>query len=249
LDLAVNIAPAFITQIPEEKIKAMSWIRDTLTSSIGRKVSMSLTGLFLVSFLIVHLSGNFLLFKNDSGNAFNLYAHFMSTNPLLRVLEIGLLAGFLIHIGTAFLLTTKNSAARPQGYAYSANSPKVTWFSRNMGLSGSIVLVFLIIHLLNFYFPYHYGFDQYVNIEGESYKDMYSLVATVFKNEWWYSILYILAMFLLSFHLQHGFASSFQSLGLEHKKYTPIIEGLGTLIAILIPLGFATMPLYFLFLN
>lgn len=227
----------------------MSWITDTLTSSIGRKVSMSLTGLFLVSFLLVHLSGNFLLYRSDNGEAFNLYSHFMSTNGAIRVLEIGLLAGFLIHIFTALILTQRNKAARPIGYAVSASNAKVTWFSRNMGLSGSIVLVFLIIHLLNFYFPFHYGYDTYVDIEGTSYKDMYTLVATVFKNEWWYSILYLVAMVLLSFHLQHGFASAFQTLGLEHKKYSPIIKGLGTLISVLVPLGFATMPVYFLFFN
>jgi succinate dehydrogenase / fumarate reductase cytochrome b subunit len=227
----------------------MSWISETLTSSIGRKVSMSLTGLFLVSFLIVHLSGNFLLFRNDGGEAFNLYSHFMSTNALIRVLEIGLVAGFLIHIGTAVVLTKRNAAARPVAYSVSASAPKVTWFSKNMGLSGSIVLVFLIIHLLNFYFPFHYGYDNFVDIEGKPYKDMYGLVATVFKNEWWYSILYIIAMFLLSFHLQHGFTSAFQTLGIEHVKYTPIIKGLGTLISILIPLGFATMPVYFWLFN
>ena len=223
----------------------MSWITNTLTSSIGRKATMSLTGLFLVSFLLVHLSGNFLLFKGDEGAAFNLYSNFMSTAPIIRVLEIGLLAGFLIHMITALLLTNKNKAARPVGYAVSNNNKKVTWFSKNMGLSGSIVLVFLIIHLLNFYFPYHYATMRYVNIEGEEYKDMFFLVATVFKQEWWYSVLYLLALVLLGFHLQHGFASAFQTLGIEHKKYTPIIEGLGNILSIILPLGFATMPLYF----
>jgi succinate dehydrogenase / fumarate reductase cytochrome b subunit len=227
----------------------MSWISVTLTSSIGRKVSMSLTGLFLISFLLVHLSGNFLLFKGDEGAAFNLYSHFMSTNPLIRVLEIGLVLGFVIHIYSALVLTRKNQAARPQGYAYTASNPKVSWFSRNMGLSGSIVLVFLIVHLLNFYFPFHYGFDKMVDIEGKQYKHMYLLVSTVFHDEWWYSILYILAMILLSFHLQHGFSSAFQTLGLEHKKYTPVIKGLGALISILIPLGFASMPIYFMILG
>jgi len=223
----------------------MSWITNTLTSSIGRKVSMSLTGLFLVSFLLVHLSGNFLLFKGDEGAAFNIYSNFMSTAPIIRVLEIGLLAGFLIHIVTSLVLTRKNSAARPIGYAVSNHNKKVSWFSKNMGISGSIVLVFLIIHLLNFYFPYHYEQMKYVSIEGEEYKDMFFLVATVFKQEWWYSVLYLLALVLLGFHLQHGFASAFQTLGLEHKKYTPIISGLGNILSIIIPLGFSTMPLYF----
>lgn len=223
----------------------MGWITDTLTSSIGRKMSMSLTGLFLVSFLFVHLSGNFLLFKNDGGEAFNVYSHFMSTNTVIRVLEIGLLLGFLIHIYTAFVLTNRNKAARPIGYAVSNNNRKVSWFSKNMGLSGSIVLVFLILHLQNFYWRYHNWDIPTMMVGEEELKDMYFLVATVFKNEWWYSVLYLVAMVLLGFHLNHGFQSAFRTLGIDHKKYTPIITGLGVIISVVLPLGFATMPLYF----
>jgi succinate dehydrogenase / fumarate reductase cytochrome b subunit len=227
----------------------MSWINETLTSTLGRKLSMSLTGLFLVSFLLVHLSGNFLLFSSDGGDAFNVYSNFMSTNGVIRVLEIGLVLGFGIHIYTALILTRMNAAARPIGYAMQKNNEKVTWFSRNMGLSGSIVLFFLIVHLINFWFPYHYNQMPMVEIEGKTYKDMFWLVATVFHDEWWYSILYLIALLLLGFHLQHGFASAFQTLGLEHTKYNSIICGLGNLISILVPLGFATMPVYFWFFH
>lgn len=227
----------------------MSWISDTLSSSIGRKVIMSLTGLFLISFLVVHLSGNLLLFKGDNGEAFNLYSKFMSTNALIRVLEIGLLLGFVFHIYTALILTRANKAARPIGYAVENNNPKVSWFSKNMGISGSIVLIFLIVHLLNFYFPFHYGWDKMMVIEGENVKDMYGLVAMVFKESWWYSILYIIAMILLGFHLNHGFQSAFRSLGIDHVKYSPAISFLGTLISIILPLGFASMPIYFWLFN
>lgn len=225
----------------------MSWLSNTLTSTIGRKVIMSLTGLFLVSFLVVHLSGNFLLFKSDGGAAFNLYSKFMSTNGLIRVLEIGLVAGFLAHIYNAWVLSRHNASARPVQYAVSNNNPSVSWFSKNMGISGSIVLIFLIIHLLNFYFPYHYGWDKMMLIEGEKepIKDMYSLVVVVFKEQWWYSILYLVALVLLGFHLNHGFQSAFRTIGVDHVKYTPTIIMLGKLISILIPLGFATMPIYF----
>ncbi len=227
----------------------MSWITDTLTSTLGRKLSMSLTGLFLVSFLLVHLSGNFLLFKPDGGEAFNLYSNFMSTNGVIRVLEIGLLLGFGIHIWTALLLTRLNASARPVAYAMEKTNDKVSWFSRNMGLSGSIVLFFLIVHLINFWFPYHYNEMPMVQIEGKNYKDMYGLVARIFHDEWWYSILYLIALVLLGFHLQHGFASAFRTLGIEHKKYNPIIQGIGNLISVLVPLGFATMPVYFWFIH
>ena len=223
----------------------MSWITDTLSSSIGRKVSMSLTGLFLVSFLFVHLSGNFLLYKDDGGDAFNVYSHFMSTNSVIRVFEIGLLLGFLIHIYSAFLLTKRNKSARSIGYSVANSNPKVSWFSKNMGLSGSIVLVFLVLHLQNFYWRYH-NWDIPTRMVGEEQlKDMHYLVVTIFKNEWWYSVLYILAMVLLGFHLNHGFQSAFRTLGLDHKKYTPTIVFVGKLISIVLPIGFASFPIYF----
>lgn len=227
----------------------MSWISNALTSSIGRKLIMSLTGLFLVSFLFVHLSGNFLLFKNDGGEAFNLYSKFMSTNPMVRVLEIVLVLGFALHIVNAFLITKRNKAARSISYAVANDNVKVSWFSKNMGLSGSIVLVFMIIHLLNFYFPYHYTWDKTMMIEGEEVKDMYTLVAVVFKTEWWYSILYLVALVLLGFHLNHGFQSAFRTLGVDHVKYTPTIVFIGKLISVILPAGFATMPIYFWLFN
>ncbi len=227
----------------------MSWISNALTSSIGRKLIMSLTGLFLVSFLFVHLSGNFLLFKSDGGEAFNLYSKFMSTNPMVRVLEIVLVLGFALHSLNAFLITKRNKAARSTSYVVANDNAKVSWFSKNMGLSGSIVLVFMIIHLLNFYFPYHYTWDKTMLIEGEEVKDMYTLVAVVFKTEWWYSILYLVALVLLGFHLNHGFQSAFRTLGLDHVKYTPTIVFVGKLISVVLPLGFATMPIYFWLFN
>jgi len=225
----------------------MSWLTKTLTSSIGRKLSMALTGLFLITFLFVHLIGNFQLFAHDGGEAFNHYTKFMSTNPLIRVAEIILLLGFVIHIYTAILLTRSNSAARPVKYVYNGNNPGVSWFSKNMGVSGSIVLVFLITHMVNFYGAYHYGGPKEITYaSGETYKDMYEIVAITFKEQWWISILYIVAMVLLGFHLNHGFQSSFRTLGIDHKKYTPAIVGLGVLISILVPAGFASMPIYFL---
>lgn len=287
----------------------MSWITKTLTSTIGRKLVMSLTGLFLVSFLVVHLIGNLQLFYDDAGLAFNKYSKFMSTNGLIRLLEIGLVLGFVLHIAQAYLLTRLNSQARPVQYAYQLKPTKeVSWFSRNMGLSGSIVLVFLVMHLYNFYYAYHYEEQQYaiylkgaplkqvrmslapseadkaamaqmgmppqpnraisVDSVGEhivisantaqyndlkpqlasiedQYKDMYWLVKTVFQEQFWYSILYVLAMVLLGMHLNHGFQSAWRTLGIEHKKYTPALQSLGLYISVLIPAAFAAMPIYF----
>lgn len=226
----------------------MSWITKALTSTLGRKLVMGLSGLFLVSFLFVHLYGNSLLFMPDQGLSFNIFAHFMGTNPLIRILEIGLFLGFAIHIYTAWLLTNNNRKARPQQYAFHQAPPKVSWFSRNMGLSGSIVLIFLVVHLQNFY--YRFKFDAaelpVIFLDGEPVTNYYQVVSTFLHNEWWYSILYVLAMFLLGFHLNHGFQSAWRTLGVEHKKYTPLITSIGTFISVFVPLVFAAMPIFFL---
>jgi succinate dehydrogenase / fumarate reductase cytochrome b subunit len=170
----------------------------------------------------------------------------MSSAGIIRVLEIIMILGFAIHIYTSFVLTRRNRKARPQAYAYSNPSANSNWFSRNMGLSGSIVLVFLVLHIRTFWYTYKFGAIPTVSYDGVEYKDMAYLVKTVFQQEWWLSIFYVIVMVLLSFHLMHGFASAFQSLGIRHKKYTPIIEKIGIGIAVLIPAGFAAFPLYYL---
>jgi succinate dehydrogenase / fumarate reductase cytochrome b subunit len=224
----------------------MSWVKQTFTSTIGRKVIMSLTGLFLVSFLFVHLSGNLLMFKDDNGLAFNTYSHFMSTAFIIRILEIVLVLGFVLHIYTSYQLTQLNKKARPVGYVAGDATPQVSWFSKNMGLSGSIVLIFLITHLQNFWYRYKFQDIPMTELaDGTEVKDMYVLVTTVFANEWWFSILYIVAMILLAFHLNHGFQSAFRTLGIEHKKYTPAIKNLGTLLSVVLPAGFAIFPIYY----
>ncbi|MCS7005493.1 MAG: succinate dehydrogenase cytochrome b subunit [Cytophagales bacterium] len=217
----------------------MKWLIDALTSSLGRKIIMSLSGLFLISFLIVHLSGNLNLLKDDNGATFNVYSAFMSTNPLIRVLEIGLVVGFALHIYTGIYLLRYNQQARPIQYAISPKS-EASWFSKNMGLSGIAVLLFLLLHLKNFYWEYHYGDVSTVTIDGKEYKDMYKITATVF-GQWWYTLIYLIAFVLLGFHLNHGFQSAFQTLGLNHVKYNPLIKGLGTILAFVLPAGFAVV--------
>ena len=206
-------------------------------STIGRKFVMAATGLFLCSFLVVHLSGNLLLFKGDGGTAFNAYAHFMSTNVLIRVLEIGLLLGFVLHIVDAALLTKQNRESQPVRYAVVKPKGGVSWMSRYMGLTGSILLLFLIVHLRTFLVEHR--------IVGNS-TPLYELVQSAFKNPL-YVCLYVTAMFLLAFHLQHGFQSAFRTLGVTHRRYGLLINAVGLLFSILIPAGFASVPLYFYF--
>lgn len=221
----------------------MSWLSQTLNSTLGRKLVMALTGLFLVTFLIVHLSGNFQLLMNDNGEAFNAYAKFMTTNPVIKTASYVLYAGILIHVIWSIILTAQNRKARPVRYAVEKSAANSAWNSRNMGVLGTIILIFLIIHLRNFWYEMHFG-EIGVDINGN--KDLFKVVSAAFAQPL-YVALYVLSMVGLGYHLSHGFASGFQTLGLNHPKYTPFIKKLGNLIAILIPVGFAIIPIIMYF--
>ncbi|WPP51145.1 succinate dehydrogenase cytochrome b subunit [Catalinimonas niigatensis] len=222
----------------------MSWFTHALSSTIGRKVIMSLTGLFLVTFLIVHASGNMLLFKNDGGEAFNLYAKFMTSNPLIKIASYILYSGIILHVIYSIILTSKNKSARPVGYKLAHPNENSTWRSRNMGILGTIIFIFLVIHLRSFWYEMHFGDIPVVNYAGVEVSDLYTVVQAAF-SQWWYSLIYVLAMIGLGFHLAHGFWSAFQTLGMSHKKYTPFIKTVGVLFAIIVPALFASMPVYF----
>jgi len=211
------------------------------SSSLGKKYLMAITGLFLCSFLVIHFLGNIALFTDPV--QFNEYTRFMSSNPIIRVMEIVLVSGFLTHIVDAIILTRANKKAQPVKYAMSKN--RSSWYSRNMGLTGSVILAFLILHLQSFWYEYKFGeVLMTVDSNGDSIKDMFTIVKTAF-SEWWYSAIYVLAMILLGSHLNHGFQSAFQSVGLRHKKYTPTIKMLGTGFSISITVGFISFPIYF----
>lgn len=211
------------------------------SSSLGRKYLMALTGLFLCSFLLIHLIGNVALFTDPV--QFNEYTRFMSSNPLIRIMEIVLVVGFLAHIIDAIMLTRANRTAQPVKYAM--DKKKSSWYSRNMGLTGSIILAFLILHLQSFWYGYKFGeVAMTIDSSGAEIKDMYAMVLSAFSQSW-YSAIYVLAMILLGTHLNHGFQSAFQSMGLRHKKYTPTIKKAGTVFAVIMTLGFISFPIYF----
>ncbi|WKK85741.1 succinate dehydrogenase cytochrome b subunit [Marivirga arenosa] len=222
----------------------MSWLSETLTSTIGRKLVMSLTGLFLIIFLVVHLAGNFQLLADDGGLAFNAYAKFMTSNPIIKTTSYGLYAFILIHIAMSIALAMKNKAARPVGYAEVKGSANSSFSSRNMGILGFIIFVFLVIHLRNFWYEMHWGS---IPMDEAGNKDLYKVVSAAF-SEWWYVAIYVVCMIGLAFHLSHGFSSAFQTLGLNHSKYTPFIKKLGVVYAVLIPAAFAIIPII-MFLN
>lgn len=221
----------------------MSWISNTFSSSIGRKIIMSVTGLFLCSFLVVHLVGNLQLFKDDNGVAFNAYSEFMGHNPVIRTVEWVLVLGFVFHIYQGLALAAKNRAARGSNYVSDHIEQNSKWYSRSMALLGSIVLFFLVVHLYNFL-----GSLRFTDVprDANGNEDAYGLVVQAFRNPF-YVALYVVAQVALCYHLLHGFQSAFQTLGLNHRKYTPAIKALGFGFSIIVCALFAAMPVYFFF--
>lgn len=205
--------------------------------SIGKKFIMGLTGIFLILFLIVHCGINSLIFLNDGGETFNAAAEFMAHNWLIRFLEIGLFLGFILHIIQSLILTIENKKARKIGYAVSNANANSKWYSRSMGLLGTLILIFLIIHLKHFWVV-----SRFTDHISSGQETLYDEMKEVFENPI-IVLIYVLAQISLSYHLMHGFQSAFQTLGLNHKKYTPIIKKIGIIYSILIPFIFALMPL------
>jgi succinate dehydrogenase / fumarate reductase cytochrome b subunit len=204
---------------------------------------MSVTGLFLIGFLLAHLVGNIALLSS-TGDKFNAYAHFMKHNPLIVASEVVLFLGFLFHIVQGLVLESGNRSSRTQKYAVANNNPKVDWRSKYMGPFGVVILLFLLIHLWDF-FRFKYVFPEGladVLVDGEMLPDLYARVHEVYKGSILHVILYPLAMIVMGLHLGHGFQSAFQSLGLRHKKYSPLISLVGGGYAVVVPLSFAVIP-------
>ena len=219
----------------------MGSIANAFSSSIGKKLIMGLTGLFLISFLLVHCFLNSFVFFDNTGLLFNEGAHFMSTNWIIRAMEVVLMAGLLLHIVQGARLTFQNQAARPVKYAYNDGNANSKWYSRSMGLLGTLLLIFLIVHLSQFWLVSR--FTGIPTVDANGHEDLYAVMQVTFKDLYMV-VLYVLAMVSLAYHLLHGFASTFQTLGWNHKKYTPIIKALGVGFSIIIPLLFAAMPVW-----
>lgn len=225
----------------------MKWSQ-FFNTSIGKKLLVGATGFFLCSFVIVHLSGNLLLLKNDGGEAFNIYADFMGHNFFIQFLAWGLKIIILLHAFIALQLTFRNRAARPVKYAINPGNQTSSWFSRQMAIMGSIILFFICIHLGDFWWKMHYGdLNPATYGSHEPIRNLYEAVYESFKV-WWIVVFYVIGMFALSFHLVHGFKSAAQTFGLNHVKYNGLINFLGVwLFAVLIPVGFALIPVVIYF--
>ncbi|OFX54952.1 MAG: hypothetical protein A2046_05065 [Bacteroidetes bacterium GWA2_30_7] len=205
-----------------------------INSSIGKKVIMSLTGIFLLVFLVVHLGINMLLFVSE--DVFNAASHFMAKNPVMFVLQHVLALGFIIHIIYSLITSYLNMKARPIGYAVIDRSKSSSWESRNMLITGSLVFSFLVLHLINYFFKMKFG-D--VEIESD-----FVLVTDLF-GVWYYTAIYIVSFILLYLHLNHAFQSAFQTLGLNNSKWLKRWKVIGTIYALIICLGFISIAACF----
>ena len=195
---------------------------------------MSVTGLFLIAFLATHLAVNLTLFGGEQ--LFNSAAHFMATNPLIQVMQYFLALGFLYHIIYGIKLTIQNRRANPVKYAYDNRNANSAWTSRNMLVTGVLILLFIVIHLRDYFYPMKWG-----KMNGLT---DYELVVALFESPV-YTLIYTTSFVILGLHLDHGFQSAFQSAGAVHRKYTPILKKMGRLYSILIAVGFSSISIYF----
>jgi len=215
-------------------------------SSITKKIWMALLGIFLMIFLVIHLGINLCLLRSDGGEWFNAAAHFMGTNYIVKVFEVVLFGGFILHILIGILLQIQNWLSRPVRYKVS-NRSYTPFLSKYMIYTGAIVLIFLILHFMNFYFiKLGWVSNPHVTVEGEP--NFYLIARDLFLQPL-YSFLYIVLIVILGFHLNHAFQAAWQTLGVNHPRYNNFISWFGTIYAILIPIGFIIIPVYFLFIR
>ncbi len=208
---------------------------------------MALTGLFLCFFLIIHLLGNLQLLIPGpaSQQQFNAYSQLLSGNIIIKIISYILYASIIAHIIYAIIITMQNTRSRKIKYKYDKRGNLSKWYSRNMGLLGTIIFIFLVIHFRDFWYVYKFGS---LPLDEHGHKDLYTLVVTVY-SELWYVIVYVLCMVALFYHLIHGFFSAARTLGAYHPKYVRWIKALGWVYCVVICAGFAFIPVYVHFLK
>ncbi|HXL55639.1 MAG TPA: succinate dehydrogenase cytochrome b subunit [Chitinophagaceae bacterium] len=223
----------------------MTW-KQAFTSSVGRKLVMAITGVSLILFLIVHVTVNacmwaIIFIPNDNGEVFNKAAHFLGQTLVPRVLEIGLFLFIIIHIIQGYVLEVSNRSKRGTPYAINYGNRGSTWYSRGMGLLGTLIFLFLIVHIYDFWIPSRFGGLDTVTYDGKEYHNLYGEMIKVFQNPF-IVVLYIIGCISLAYHLAHGFQSSFKTLGVHNKRYNAMLTGIGYAFAIIVSLIFAMMP-------
>jgi succinate dehydrogenase / fumarate reductase cytochrome b subunit len=217
------------------------------TSSIGKKLLMSLSGLFLIVFLLVHLVMNLtMLFDPVNGEVYNLAANFMSTNPLIKIIEPVLAIGFFVHILYGVVVQVNNWKSRGNNkYAVVDQKESSSWASRNMIWLGIFIFGFLVVHIINFYVIIKFGEPASVTINGKVMHDTFKLVVGLFEI-WWYDLIYIISFIALGLHLHHAFWSAFQTIGFNNKLWQKRLVVIGDIYTYIIVIGFSIIPLYFL---
>lgn len=226
------------------------------SKSLGHKLVMSISGLFLILFLFMHLSINLtLLFPSGGtwlgrtwgeGELFNAGAHFMISTPLIRIMEPLLALGFVVHIVYGVYITWRNRRYRPVPYSQVRGNDLTQWPSKNMFILGSLIFVFLVLHMANFFWHFRFGDIDTVVIDGVEMDDSYSVVAGLFKESGLYCVVYIVGSLLLGLHLSHGFWSAFQTLGWNNVRWVNRLRTISWVLAVVIGVGFASIPFYFL---
>jgi succinate dehydrogenase / fumarate reductase cytochrome b subunit len=224
----------------------MKWSQ-FFTSSVGKKLVMSLTGIFLILFLVVHVGLNACIWANDNGEMFNKSAHFMGTTVVVRIMEVGLFLFLLLHVIQGYVLEAQNLSRRGKGYEINMGEKGSKWYSRTMGLLGTILLLFLIIHINHFWIPSRFGGMwnvqplSEVEYNGKMYHNLYALMVQIFQNPI-VVVLYVLGCISLAYHLMHGFQSAFRTLGVYNNRYLVMLRALGVGFSVIVAIGFAMMP-------
>ncbi|CAA7195994.1 succinate dehydrogenase cytochrome b subunit [Chryseobacterium potabilaquae] len=215
-----------------------------MQSTLLSKMLMCLTGLFLSFFLLIHFLGNLQLFlpKEQAHLQFNAYSHFLSGNIVIKTISYILYASIILHALDGLLITLKNKRSAAN-YQTDRRGRASKWYSRNMGVLGTLILIFLVIHFQNFWYVYKFG---NLPLDKNGNKDLYILVVNVFK-EWWYVLIYIISMIALGYHLIHGIYSAIRTLGLYHPKFIRWFKIVGIAYSVIISLGFTLMPIYLFF--
>ena len=211
-------------------------------STIFRKTLAGLSGLFLVLFLLGHLLGNLQLFipGEDGQKQFNEYALFMTTNPAVKILSVLTYSTIILHTILTLFLVFQSSNARDVKYLQSSGNANSTWGSKNMAVLGTLILVFIVIHMKSFWYEMHFGV---IGLDPWGNKDLHTVTVTAF-NELWYVLFYVLSMVVLAIHLKHGVESVFQTLGIKTRRYVSLIHKAAYGFALIVPAAFASIPIY-----
>ncbi|QCX00625.1 succinate dehydrogenase cytochrome b subunit [Aggregatimonas sangjinii] len=208
-----------------------------------RKTIIAGTGLFLCIFLVVHLSANCILLlpEETARGLYNSYSTTLRESPLIKIVAYLLYLSIILHVVYALLITIRNRKAKPQKYVMNSSKENSTWTSQNMGLIGTMILLFIVVHLANFWARIKLGMGEVVSLDAAGNVDVYEVTSSLFHNIY-YVIFYTVLVIPLALHLHHGFKSAFKTLGFYHRKGLRIVAKIALVYAIIMGIGFGIIP-------